>query len=295
MLTLMLAALVGQAPAQGVWIVATKRQGVSANSAGEFIAAVDAHLAPFPRVGPVGDLASCKGKLPCLLAAGRKQRAAFLVTVEAARILDKMIVKVSLLDLEEDGRSLGSKVLEGSEAKVKASLAAALDLSIVPPLKKAFPAPEVAVTPPPPPPDVAPPPKEVLITAPAPAPALALAPVAATVSVGRPSGVRTTGLVIGVVGLVGLAAAGVLGGMTLDAVSRRDLACPQGAQCSDPLAFTLHDRAAFTQDLGMVMAITSGAFLVTGTLLFIAGAPAQPRIALVPGLHGPALFVSTTF
>lgn len=295
MLGLIVIAALTQAPVDGVWVVTTKRQGVAANSAAELIKTVESRL-DFPRAAPTQDLTVCKAKLPCLLAAAKKQHAGYLVTVEAARVVDQLIVKLSLLSVEEDGRAIATRVVEGPAERVTAQLSAAVDEALVPPLRKIFPAPTpppvaVAVAPTPPPPEPEP-------VNPQPAESSQLKPPDAVIVTQAPKGTatRTAGVVVGALGVAGLAASAVLGGLTLDAVARRDLACPPGLQCNDPAALTLHDRAATTQDLGIAVAAGSAALLVTGTILFIVGAPANAtRIAVVPSNSGASVFVSASF
>lgn len=276
MVAVIFALVLGQTPpSAGVLVTSTSRQGVATTAARELLSLVATPLKKYPAATGQQDLTSCKRRLPCLLKAAKEAHATWLVGVEAARVVNQVIVKVSLLSIEEDGRTVATTVVEGTEAQVRAALGASVETVLGPHLDRAWsppapPPPDPVVTTPPPPPDTTTVPKTT------PAVTVVEAPAASAPS----AGVRTVGLVVGAVGVAALAAAGVLGGLTLDAVSRRDALCPVTAQCNDPQAFSLHDRAAFTQDLGTVVAIGGGALLATGVVLFFVGAPASPTPAV---------------
>lgn len=269
MLAVVVSVLLAQTPE--VLVASTARQGVSASSAGELAALVVQALQRFPAARAPSDLTPCKRKLPCLVSAAKKAQVAWLVGVETARVVDQVIVKVSLLSIDEDGRTVATAVAEGTEEQVRASLTGLVDSRLSPPLERAFPRPK-----PPPPPDPVPPPPP-----PTPVPVATSTP---TTSVSTtlppepppPSTLRTAGLVVGAVGAAGLVAAAVLGAVTIDTVAKRDARCPPASQCNDPTALLLHDRAALTQDVGIFLAAGAGAALVTGLVMFFVGAPARP-------------------
>lgn len=290
----MLTALVGQAPTAGVWVTSTSRQGVAAASAKDHLSLVAAQLRRYPATQGPADSTSCKRRLTCLVATAKKLGAGWVVGVESARIVNQLIVKVSLLSVEEDGRTVATTVVEGTEAALQTSLGASVASVFGPQLDRVF------LPPAPPPPNVLvapPPPPQVLVTPSLPAGTPSVTNIASGHAAPPSTGTRTAGIVIGAVGLAGLVAAGALAGVTLDAVARRDQRCAPGLQCNDPTALALHDRAAFTQDLGTSLAIGGGAALVTGVVLFFIGAPADsvPSLSLLLGPRGSSVLVSSSF
>lgn len=289
MLAVIMVGLLGQTP--GVLVSSTSRQGIATASANELLGLIGAPLKRYPAAAGPQDLTTCKRKLPCLVKAAKQAPAAWLVAVESARVVNQVIVKVSLLSIEEDGRTVASTVVEGPEQQVRAALGAAVEKDLTPHLERAYPPPHpppaVVVTPPPPPLEPAPPPPNQVTT-----PAVSVVEQRAAAPT---SGLRTAGLIIGSVGLAGLVGAGVLGGLTLDAVAKRDARCPPGQQCNDPRALALHDQAAFTQDLGVLLAAGAGAAAVTGAVIFFLGAPAgAPAVSLVATPGGAHLSFSSS-
>lgn len=289
MLAVLVVSVLGQTP--GVMVASTLRQGVSIGSATELVGLVSAPLERFPVAPGPAELTACKRKLPCLVAAAKKAKAGWLVAVEAARVVDQVIVKVVLLSIEEDGRAVATAVTEGTEAHVRGSLAAEVAARLGPPLERAFPQksppPTIAEVPPAP---LAPPAAQPLPPPPPPPPvAIAQAPASS-------SALRTVGLVTGLTGLVGLAAAGVLGGITLDTVAKRDARCPPGTLCNDPTAVSLHNQAVLTQELGGVIALVAGAAAGTGVVLFFLGAPSpSPTLTFFPTPSGAGATFSSSF
>jgi hypothetical protein len=289
MVAVIVALVLGQAAPSGVLVTSTSRQGVAAGTARELLALVATPLKKYPAATGQQDLTSCKRRLPCLLKAAKDAHATWLVGVEAARVVNQVIVKVSLFAIEEDGRTVATTVVEGSEAQVRGALISSVETVLGPHLDRAWrpptpPPPDPVVTTPPPPPDTT--------RSTTPAVTVVEAPAAPAPS----SGVRTVGLIVGAVGVAGLVAAGVFGGLTLDAVGKRDALCPPTAQCNDARAFVLHDRAALTQDLGTFISIGAGAALVTGVVLFFVGAPASPpAVSFFATPSGAAFSFSSRF
>lgn len=97
---------------------------------------------------------------------------------------------------------------------------------------------------------------------------------------------QTIGIVLGSVGLAGLAAGSVFGVMALSEKSQQVSDCPNSGACSRDKALNDHSSAVTDGTLSTVGFITGGALLVGGVALFFvgrhSGAPATNGMALVP-------------
>jgi hypothetical protein len=114
---------------------------------------------------------------------------------------------------------------------------------------------------------------------------------------------KIAGLVVGGVGLAGVAVGSVFGAMTFSATSQQQTDCAAPRNCTDPKkALTDHDNAITYGTIATASMIAGGALIVTGAILVLTtGHPSEPtgsaRLAVTPslGLAGPALFLEGRF
>jgi serine/threonine-protein kinase len=120
--------------------------------------------------------------------------------------------------------------------------------------------------------------------APAPAPAPAAPP--PDVDTGDGDGQRTLGLVLGGVGLAGVAVGSVFGISAINKNSDAEKLCPRGDVCDDPDGVTLTDdakRAALASNIAFGV---GGAALIAGAVLYLTAPSDKTTVAVAPAL-GP--------
>lgn len=278
-------------------VVLARRSGVATARAAEIVAAVAEVIRPSVDGAAPVDASACKGKRACLLEGARKRGSAYLITVEVGAALSEGSLRVELLSVEEDGRSLALAEADGPVESLVTRVRPALEARVMPALRQVL-----APTPAPPPrrdvpeaPPASPPP---VVAVPAPASA---APVAAVQASSAPatglSGQKAGGLVVGAVGLVGLGIGAGFGAVALsgrEALLRR---CPAGTACSDPAAYGAWQNATQAQTIGAIAAGLGGAALVTGLVLFFAAPTSSTTVSLgaTPLIGGAFADVRITF
>lgn len=289
MITLALSTLISTSTAATpqAWVVLSRRTGVSAPKALTTATDVSAALKGVPLPIALEDLTTCKAKKVCLLDAARKKSAAVLVTVEVGAVLEDGTLRVEALSVDEDGKSLGVVDADGPVAGLVAKATPKLSgdfsttlrnaLGLVPPPepKPVPPAPLVDAKPVEPKPD----PKPVEVAA-------------VPVEVGKtaePSfltGGRLAGLIVGGAGAVALIVGGIFGLQASSGAAKVKMLCPDGAQCTNPEAFSVYKQAADAQNLGVALSVGGTAALAAGAVVFLlnpGGSSATAMIVPVPG------------
>ncbi|MFO0598620.1 MAG: hypothetical protein U0228_25155 [Myxococcaceae bacterium] len=127
MIAVVVAVALAASPAQPnpTGVAVTRRSGVNARTSLAHAEAVKRVLG-LAADTRVDDLTSCAGRLPCLVSAARERHWQYLVSVEAASVLDDAILNVVLLSIEEDGKKLAEATAQAPEATLDQQLAAPL-------------------------------------------------------------------------------------------------------------------------------------------------------------------------
>src|SRR3954469_24926508 len=84
------------------WVVVTKRSGIAKPAAMEVAKTISETLSAkgVPNSTEPTDLTSCNGRLSCLIEAASKKKISLLVTVEAASVLEDVVIHSDVLSVD---------------------------------------------------------------------------------------------------------------------------------------------------------------------------------------------------
>ncbi len=304
-LTLALSLQLGAAEARPeAWVVVSRRSGVAKPQALDLARTLATALAErgVPTPTPVDDASSCAAKVPCLVDLAQKKGVSVLVAVEAGSALDDVVLHVEALSVEEFGKKLSTFDFTGAPKEFSVNLKDKLEEFFAPSVRNTLGlgSPVAKVEP-------APPPKKPEEPKPAePAPVVekpAEPPPAAAVVVAKPSDSGGIGP-MKIAGIAGMAIGAILLGTsigfgvnTLGLESQRKALCMPGAQCSDPQAFDLFDRARSSQTVGVTLAVIGGVVAAAGAVLFVLdlGGGSTATVTPAASSDGMSLALSGTF
>ncbi len=282
------------------WVVVTKRAGVAKAAANEMAKTVSDTLSKngVPNPTDPADLTSCNAKLACLVDAALKKRAAVLVVVETASVLDDVVIHVEALSVEEDGKKLATLDYEGPARQFSADAAAKATDNLVPAIRAALgiaaapiakPAEPVVAEPPP-----EAKPKPVAAEEPPPT-----APV--VVKPAEPSqglrGTQLAGIAVAAVGVIGLGVGVGLGVKAMGDAGKKNQLCPAGMPCTNPDAYTAYNDARGAQNLALPFAVLGGVLAAGGVVLLFVdfGGGSDVKVAPAVSPDSAGAFLTGTF
>jgi hypothetical protein len=272
------------------WVVVTKRSGIAKPATTEFAKTISETLTSkgVPNTTEPADLTSCGGRLMCLLEAAQKKKVSVLVTVEAASVLEDVVIHSDAISIDEDGKKIGAFDYEGPGRAFSADLAKRIDDSFVPAVRStlgiaAAPIAKAEVVKPessvPPPTEATPPPVVAKTEAPAvvvekPAPSSGM------------SGQKIGGIVVAAAGAVGLLVGAGMGGKALGSAGTRSNLCPEGKPCTNPAAFTAYEDSRSAQTIATACTITGAVLVAAGAVLFFVDFGGGASVAAAPAVSG---------
>jgi len=109
------------------------------------------------------------------------------------------------------------------------------------------------------------------------APAVTVAPVAQSPETDG-SSQRTIGLVVGGVGVAGLAVGSIFGGLAFSKNSDAKTLCPASPGCSSQAGVDANNNAKSDATISTVAVLAGGAALVTGAVLFLVAPRKRPSV-----------------